>query len=238
MVWNLGEDDYIGHPPRSKSGGWKFSPKCALRVKMFNFDAVKCLKMVKIAHMWMAVFYQIRWIKNIDQLVRGKHVFLGIWKFITPKFVSVFPFIISNRPTFSEGRGVQTSLGIQICPSPPLMYFWTLLNLPTFWDFFSSKKNENYAFEKKLRPIDLPKWRFEKGSFIYQRGENGTVFRGTSQVSSFHPGRVPLKPSAYKWRTPKSLVQTNGQCCCQIINYKVANSVISNPMFNCQSNVQ
>ena len=150
MVWNLGEDDYIGHPPRSKSGGWKFSPKCALRVKMFNFDAVKCLKMVKIAHMWMAVFYQIRWIKNIDQLVRGKHVFLGIWKFITPKFVSVFPFIISNRPTFSEGRGVQTSLGIQICPSPPPYVF---LNTPKFADilrFFFIQKKWKLCFWKKV----------------------------------------------------------------------------------------
>ena len=128
----------------------KFSPKCALRVKMFNFDAVKCLKMVKIAHMWMAVFYQIRWIKNVDQLVRGKHVFLGIWKFITPKFVSVFPFIISNRPTFSEGRGVQTSLGIQICPSPPPYVF---LNTPKFADilrFFFIQKKWKLCFWKKV----------------------------------------------------------------------------------------
>ena len=35
---------------------------------------------------------------------------------------------------------------------------------------------------KKIRPIDLPKLRFEKGSFIYLRGKNGTLFRGTSPI--------------------------------------------------------
>ena len=38
------------------------------------------------------------------------------------------------------------------------------------------------GYLKRWRPIYLPKLRFEKGSFIYQRGENWTLFRGTSPI--------------------------------------------------------
>ena len=45
-----------------------------------------------------------------------------------------------------------------------------------------SKSFAEIGFWKNLRPIDLPKFRFEKGPLIYQRGENGTLFRGTFSI--------------------------------------------------------
>ena len=55
------------------------------------------------------------------------------------------------------------------------------VKFPQMWEIFF----ENFVkicYWKKRRPIELPKVRFEKGSFIYQRGENGTLFRGTSPI--------------------------------------------------------
>ena len=45
--------------------------------------------------------------------------------------------------------------------------------------------------------FDLLKLRFEKGSFIYMRGENGTLFRGTSPIPVLHfpiDYSLPKKP--------------------------------------------
>ena len=56
-----------------------------------------------------------------------------------------------------------------------------LQNLQTFGRFFR-KFCENRLSWKKLQPIYLPKFSFEKVSFIYLRGETGTLFRSTSLV--------------------------------------------------------
>ena len=57
-----------------------------------------------------------------------------------------------------------------------------------FWRFFR-KCCENRLL-KKIWPIDLPKLRFEKGSFIYLRGENGTLFAAHPQYL-FQPEYPP-----------------------------------------------
>ena len=67
----------------------------------------------------------------------------------------------------------------KICPN----FEKLLLNLPKCWRFFQ-KFRENRLLKKNVWPIDLPKLRFEKGSFIYQRGENGTLFRGTGEFKT------------------------------------------------------
>ena len=67
------------------------------------------------------------------------------------------------------------------------------------WEIFF----ENFTkigYWKKWRPIYLPKFRFEKGSFIYQSGKNGTQFRGTSPIPlvTWVPPSSPGKTSAYE----------------------------------------
>ena len=74
-----------------------------------------------------------------------------------------------------------TKFGPKIWPihlpaAPILRHFYKIyVKVVQIWEIFSKKSR------KELRPIFLPKFRFEKGSFIYQRSENGTLFRGTSQ---------------------------------------------------------
>ena len=119
-------------------------------------------------------------ISNHNQLWGGRSKGEGgIWMGV---FCSKFP-----------GGGTQDFFLVGMCrwemKSDPYIYQiltqnWTHIftKNPKFSPDFALENFAKIGFWKKWRHSDLPKWRFEKGSFIYQRGENGTLFRCTSPI--------------------------------------------------------
>ena len=107
---------------------------------------------------------------------RSAQTFLGFWYGICWKyplfvFVVCFDHPLNNLKLFESHPS--------FCPAPSHHIFakFTLI-LPKIGRFFSKirKFPENRPLKK------MTKFRFEKGSFIYQRGVIGTLFRSTSPI--------------------------------------------------------
>ena len=81
-------------------------------------------------------------------------------------------------------------------------------------------QNWTHTFTKN-QPIDLPKLRFEKGSFIYQRGENGTLFRGTSPIplSTWVPPGHASQPYSDSMKQRSTFSKVNRSRNNRIINH-------------------